>query len=97
MQVKDMFEVGKILEWEDKSTDIQTLSGDDCEITGKTLNRRKIILHMKRTSDGSEGNVFIVLKPEFQDQYDISRKLLGSKKVMGMSLNQFINLDVESL
>ncbi len=92
-----MFEVGEIMEWEDKAKTIKTLSLDDCEITGKVLNRKKIILHMKRTSDQSEGNVFVSLKPEFVDQYAVSRKLLGSKKIVGMSINQFKNLDVEEL
>ncbi len=97
MQVKDMFEVGEIMEWEDKAKTIKTLSLDDCEITGKVLNRKKIILHVKRMSDESEGNVFVSLKPEFADQYAVSRKLLGSKKVIGMSINQFKSLDVEDL
>ena len=85
------------MEWEDKAKTIKTLSLDDCEITGKVLNRKKIILHMKRVGDDSEGNVFVSLKPEFADQYAVSRKLLGSKKVIGMSINQFKNLDVEEL
>lgn len=97
MQVKDMFEVGEIMEWEDKSKDIKTLSGDDCEITGKILNKNKIILHLKRTSDESEGNVFVKLRDEFHDQFTISRKLLGSKKIIGLSLNQFTKLDIDEL
>lgn len=97
MTIKDMFEVGEILESEEKAKSIKTLSGDDCLITGKMLNRKKIILHMKRTGDGSEGNVFVALKPEFQTEFVTSRKLLGSKKVVGMSINQFKNLDVEEL
>lgn len=97
MQIKDMFEVGEIFESEEKAKSIQTLSGDDCHIMGKMLNRKKIILHMKREGDGSEGNVFVSLKPEFADQYAVSRKLLGSKKVVGMSINQFKSLDVEEL
>ena len=97
MIIKEMFEVGEILESEEKATSIKTLDKDDCLITGKMLNRKKIILHMKRVSDGSEGNVFVALKPEFQDQYAVSRKLLGSKGIIGMSLNQFINLSVDEL
>jgi hypothetical protein len=97
MTIKDMFEVGEILESEEKATSIKTLDKDDCLITGKMLNRKKIILHMKRVNDDSEGNVFVALKPEFQDQYAVSRKLLGSKKVIGMSLNEFRDLDVEEL
>lgn len=97
MNIQDMFDVGEIMEWEDKSTSIKVLDGDDCEITGKALNKNKVILHMKRLSDGSEGNVFVRLKEEFHDQFPISKKLLASKKVIGMSLNQFKNFKVEEL
>jgi hypothetical protein len=97
MKIKDVFEVGEIMEWEDKSAAIKTLTRDDCEITGKTLNRNKIILHLKRKSDGSEGNVFVKLREESPAQFPISRKLLGSKKVMGLSLSQFEQFEVEEL
>ncbi len=97
MQIKDMFEVGEIMEWEDKAKDIKTLSADDCVITGKILNKNKIILHMKRESDDSEGNVFVKLRDEFHDQFTTSRKLLGSKKIIGLSLNQFSKLDIDEL
>lgn len=97
MIIKDLFEVGEIMEWEDKAASIKVLSGDDCLITGKALNKHKIIFHMKRKSDGSEGNVFVRLKDEHHDQFPISKKLLASKKVVGMTLNQFKELDVEEL
>ena len=45
MTIKDIFEVGEIMEWEDKAKSIKTLSADDCIITGKQLNNKKIILH----------------------------------------------------
>ena len=97
MVIKDMFEVGEIMENEDKAKSIKVLDDDDCVITGKQLNKYKIILHMKRESDGSEGNVFVRLKDEQKDQFPISKKLLASQKVIGMSLKQFKNLDVEQL
>jgi len=97
MQIKDIFEVGEIMEWEDKATSIKVLDGDDCEITGKVLNKQKIILHMKRISDGSEGNVFVRLKDPSKAQFPTSKKLLASKKVIGLSLNQFKEFDVEEL
>jgi len=97
MIVQDMFEVGEIMEWEDKDKKIKVLDGDDCLITGKMLNRKKIILHMKRTIDGSEGNVFVGLKNQFSDQFAVSKKLLGSKTVVGLTLNQFKVLDIEKL
>lgn len=92
-----MFEVGEILEWEDKSKDIPTLSSKDCVITGKVLNKHKIILHVRRESDGSEGNVFVKLKEEFAADFPISRKLLGSKQVVGLSLHEFKTFAIEAL
>lgn len=92
-----MFEVGVIMEDEAKAKNIAVLDGDDCEITGKVLNKHKIILHMKRHSDGSEGNVFVRLKDKFDDQFPVSKKLLASKKVIGISLNTFKNFDIEEL
>ncbi len=95
MNIQDMFEVGEIMEWEDKTT--KDLTGDDCEITGKALNKNKVILHMKRLADGCEGNVFVRLKEEFSKEFPISKKLLGSKKVIGLTLNQFKSFNIEGL
>ena len=97
MTIKDMFEVGVIMEAEDKAKSIKVLDDNDCLITGKVLNKHKIILHMQRASDSSEGNVFVRLKDEFSDQFPVSKKLLASKKVIGMTLGQFKNLIVEEL
>lgn len=97
MNVQDMFLVGNIMEWEDKDKGIQALSADDCHITGKQLNKSKIIFHMKREGDGSEGNVFVRLKDEYKDQFLLSKRLFASRKIIGMSLNELKNLDVEQL
>ena len=97
MTVEDIFEVGEIMEWEDKDKKIKVLDANDCIITGKMLNRKKIILHMKRESDGSEGNVFVRLKDTKLSEFLTSKKLLASKKVIGMTLNQLKKLDVEEL
>lgn len=97
MFIKDIFDVGEILEWEDKDTSIKTLDWDDCKIVSKTLNRQKVILHMQRSSDGSEGNVFVKLREKHEDKFDVSKKLLASKSVIGLSLNQFSNLDIDKL
>ena len=97
MTIKDMFEVGEIMENEDKSKKIKILDGDDCEITSKIVNKYKIILHMKRKTDDSEGNVFVRLKDEFEKNFDMSKKLLASKKIIGLTLNQFKVLSLEEL
>ncbi len=97
MQIKDIFMVGEIMEWEDKAKSIKILDDDDCLITGKAINKNKIILHMKREKDGSEGNVFVRLKDEFDDQFITSKKLFASKKVIGISLNEFKEFEIENL
>ena len=85
------------MEWEDKPKSIKALDDDDCTITDKALNKNKIILHMKRAVDGSEGNVFVWLKDEYHDQFPISKKLFASKKVAGLTLSQFKNFNIEEL
>ena len=85
------------MEWEDKDKKIKVLTGDDCEITSKFLNKNKVILHMKRTLDDSEGNVFVRLKEGQEAHFLTSKKLLASKKVIGMTLNKFKEMDVELL
>lgn len=92
-----MFEVGEIMEMEEKSKKIKVLSADDCVVISKGLNKNKIILYMKRESDNSEGNVFVRLKEEFQDQFVVSKKLLSCKKVVGMTLNQLKEMSVDEL
>jgi hypothetical protein len=97
VNIQDIFEVGDIMEMEDKAKSIAVLDGDNCVITGKVLNKHKIILHMKREADGSEGNVFVRLKDDMHDQFPTSKKLLASKNVLGLTLNQFKKFDTEGL
>lgn len=97
MNIEDVFEVGEIMESEEKSTSIKVLDGSDCVITGKMLNKNKVILHMQREVDGSEGNVFVRLKESHKDQFLTSKKLLASKSVVGLTLNEFKKFDIEQL
>lgn len=97
MNIKDMFEVGIIMESEDKSKNIAVLDGDNCVIISKLLNKNKIILQMKRLLDDSAGNVFVRLKEGFNKEFPVSKKLLASKKVLGLTLNQFKNFEISEL
>lgn len=97
MLIQDMFTVREIMEMEDKSKSIKILDDDNCVIVSKGLNKNKIILHLKRTADGSEGNVFVYLKDEFHDQFPVSKKLFASKKVIGLTLGEFKKFSVEEL
>lgn len=97
MTIADVFEVGEIMESDEKSSSIQVLSEDDCIITSKSLNKNKIILHMVREADNSEGNVFVRLKEAYAKDFPTSRKLLASKKILGLTLREFKKLNIEEL
>ncbi|MBL8029885.1 MAG: hypothetical protein JNN11_01420 [Candidatus Doudnabacteria bacterium] len=97
MKVKDMFLVGEIMEWEDKPKSIKVLSYDDCIITSKILNKRKIILHVERQADNSEGNVFVRLDEKYESEFVVFKKMLSSKNIIGKSLNEFREMEVEEL
>jgi hypothetical protein len=97
MTIEDMFEVGSIMEPEDKLSGQVDLNGDDCVIMSKGLNKDKIILRMERKSDGIQGNVFVRLKEEHKGNFAVSRKLLGSQKVNGLTLGEFKVFPVENL
>jgi len=97
MDIQEMFDVGEIMEMEDKDKKIKPLDGDDCKIAGKALNKDKIILHMVRDADNSEGNVFVRLKEGQKSNFSDSKKLLASRKVIGLTLNQFRKFKIEEL
>ncbi len=94
MNIKDMFDVGVIMEPEERKA---VMDADNCTITGKQLNKNKIILHMKSSAGSEEGNVFVKLKEQYDDQFNVSKKLFASKKVIGLTLSKFKNFDIESL
>ncbi len=97
MNIQEMFEVREIMEMEDKDKSIKVLDDNDCRIMSKALNKNKIILHMKRESDGSEGNVFVTLKEEYAKDFVTSKKLFASKSVIGLTLAEFKKFSVENL
>ena len=97
MVIKDIFDVGEIMEVEEKSKKIKVLDAENCVIVGKALNKNKIILNMKREEDGSIGNVFVKVTDGNKEYFQTSKKLLASKNVLGLTLNEFKNFDVEKL
>ncbi len=97
MKIQEMFTVREIMEMDDKAKSIKALDEKDCVITGKALNKNKIILRLKREADGSEGNVFVFLSDDDRKNFPISKKLFASKKVIGLTLEQFKNFDIEEL
>ena len=97
MKISEMFVVREIMEMEDKAKSIKVLDDNNCVIVSKALNKNKIILHMKREEDGSEGNVFVYLNDENHDKFPISKALFASRKVIGLTLAQFKEFEVEKL
>ena len=97
MEIQKMFDIGVIMEPEDKAASQIDLSSDDCVIVSKGLNKNKVILHLRREKDGIEGNVFVRLKEKYENEFVISRKLLGSKTVNGLTLNEFKGFAIENL
>ena len=92
-----MFEIGSIMEMDEKAKSIKVLNDDNCVIASKGLNKNKIILRMLREADGSEGNVFVRLKEEYTKDFATSKKLFASQKVLGLTLGQFKKFNVEEL
>jgi hypothetical protein len=97
MVIKDIFDVGEIMESEEKAKEITPLNDDNCVIVGKALNKNKIILNMKRVEDESTGNVFVKVTDGNKEYFQTSKKLLASKNVLGLTLKQFKEFDVEKL
>ena len=85
------------MEMDDKAKSILALDDNNCVIVSKALNKNKIILHLKRAADGSEGNVFVYLKDNNREHFPISKKLFASKKVLGLTLAEFKKFDIEQL
>jgi hypothetical protein len=52
---------------------------------------------MKRAEDESTGNVFVRLMDDKKSEFQTSKQLLASKKVVGLTLNQFKNFKIEEL
>ncbi|MBI1755330.1 hypothetical protein HYR65_03550 [Candidatus Azambacteria bacterium] len=70
------------------------LDRDNCEIVNKTKNKNFIMLHLKRKSDGEEGQTHLKVQDQFKT---ISIQLLNwafvSKDIIGLTLNQLDDLE----
>lgn len=77
------------------------LDRENCQIVNKTKNEDSVLLHLKRESDGEEGNAYLRAQDKFKT---ISSELLNwafvSKNIIGLTLNQLddleTNLEIES-
>ncbi len=93
MLFKDIFTIGEIFQTASRTK--ADLDLDNCKITGKRMNNKSIILHIKRAEDGKEANVFVrLIDPINRESF---KKLLASNKIIGMSLNELKGMKVEEL
>ncbi len=77
------------------------LDRENCQIVNKTKNENSIVLHLKRESDGEEGQAHLRVQEKFET---LSTQLLNwaftSKSIVGLTLNQLddleTNLSIES-
>ena len=70
------------------------LDNDNCQIINKTKNIDSIILHLKRESDGEEGQTHLRVQDQLRE---ISTQLLNwvftSKEIVGLTLNQLADFE----
>ena len=95
MYFKEVFNIGEIFQSNSKTK--EDLDLDNCQITGKQMNNKSVILHIKRTGDGKEANVFVKLKDDQIENKEAFKKLFASKSIVGMSLNELKESKVEDL
>jgi len=95
MFFKDIFTIGEIYQTNSKTK--ADLDLDNCQIIGKQMNNKSVILKIKRAGDGKEAAVFVKLNDEHLANKEDFKKLFASKKIIGMSLNQLKDSKVEDL
>jgi hypothetical protein len=92
LKIKDIFQIGGIMQ-SFRGTDI-FLDQNNCVVFNKSRNEDAIILHLKRESDGEEGNVYLRAKEKFQSiKSQILNWAFTSNNIMGLTLNQLESLD----
>ena len=77
------------------------LNRENCSVINKTKNADYVLLHLKRASDGEEGQSYLRVKEKYTN---IAPKLLNwafdSKSIIGLTLNQLdeleTNLNIEN-
>jgi hypothetical protein len=99
MKIKDVFKIGGIT---------QSISGltlyldrDNCVVSNKSKNENAVVLHLKRGSDGEEGNGHLRVRDEFNDIKDqLLNWAFNNGDMIGLTLNQLehleTNLKIES-
>ncbi|MDR3547142.1 MAG: hypothetical protein P4M11_02490 [Candidatus Pacebacteria bacterium] len=92
MKIKEIFRVGGIMQAIGGLTPF--LDQNNCVVYNKTKADDAVILHIKRESDGEEGNAYLRVKDEFKSIKDsLLNWAFASKSIMGLTLNQLEGLD----
>ncbi len=94
MYIREIINIGGILRSVNNPVN---LDWDNCKIDKKTRNEYGLVLRLKRESDGEEGTASLKLKDEFKDRKDLLRQIFVSEKVMGLTLNELKDLEIEVL
>ena len=92
MKIKELFKIGGIM---------QSISGltvyldhNNCTVNNKTKSEGAVILHLKRESDGEEGNVYLRVKDEFKTiEEQLLRWVFAANQIIGLTLSQLNELE----
>ena len=92
MKVRELFKPANISQSIGELTIF--LDRENCQIVNKTKKENSIIIHLKRESDGEEGQVHLKVRDEFES---ISPQLLRwafiNNDMIGLTLNQLDDLE----
>lgn len=100
MKVSELFKQTRISESVSGAADF--LDKENCKITNKTKTDDFVLIHLKRESDGKEGQAYL----RVQDKFQVVRASLlnwafTSRSLSGLTLNQLseleTNLDIEKI
>lgn len=92
MKIKELFKIGGIMQSIDGKSEY--LDQNNCVVKNKTKNEEAVILHLKRESDGEEGNAYLRVRDEFKDiATPLLRWAFSSDKVMNLTLNQLTDME----
>src|ERR1035437_5903203 len=94
MKIKELF----------KSTDVsQSIGGlaiyldrENCQIVNKIKNEDFVLLHLKRESDGEEGQAYLRVQDQFKSlETELLNWAFVSKSVVGLNLNDLDNFETD--
>lgn len=92
MKIKEIFKLGGIMQAIGGTA--VYLDQNNCVIRNKSKTDDAVILHLKRDSDGEEGNVYLRVRDEFKSIKDpLLNWAFANNSMVGLTLNQLENQD----